>query len=283
MSDDHIKSEISVFLAGGLTEVRNRQIEAHAAACEKCRQALNKARVKQARQKREALKKASPDPLPNLFLARQGKETGIDRPASKGPWLVAGILLLVGGGYSILRRYSTGWHAESASPQESVSPSVAVSSSIPVNAAPESAASLQPSASTAAVSAPESPKNSNVLQVQQEWSGADGGITKASLVVVRNQEAWQKLWTEMAEKEPLPKVNFNRHVIVGVFAGERTGGATISLGKISETEDEVLVPYQVKSFDMQVSTAPAISHAYLLSLLPRVEKKIRLTQWEVPQ
>jgi len=73
MSNDHIKSEISLYLAGSLTESRNRQIEAHAAACEKCRHALAKARTKQSRIKREALKKASPDPMPNLFLARQGK------------------------------------------------------------------------------------------------------------------------------------------------------------------------------------------------------------------
>ena len=42
MTNDHIKSEISAYLAGGLTESRNRQIEAHSAACEKCRQALKK-------------------------------------------------------------------------------------------------------------------------------------------------------------------------------------------------------------------------------------------------
>src|ERR1035437_7727077 len=103
MSNDHIKSEISVYLAGGLTEVRNRQIEAHVASCEKCGHAIAKARTKQARVKREALKKASPDPLPNLFLARQGKEMGADRPASKAPWVVFIGLLSAGIVFGVLK------------------------------------------------------------------------------------------------------------------------------------------------------------------------------------
>src|SRR5258708_11282080 len=99
MTDEHIKSEITLYLAGSLTESRNRQIEAHAASCEKCRNALSKARSKQSRVKREALKKASPDPLPNMFLARQGKEFGHDRMPRKFPWRILLILILVGIAY----------------------------------------------------------------------------------------------------------------------------------------------------------------------------------------
>src|ERR1017187_9884771 len=108
MPNDHIKSEISAYLAGGLPEVRNRQVEAHAAACEKCRQALGKARAKLARQKREALKKASPDPMPNLFLARQGKEMGVDRPSSKAPLVVVGFLIAAAAGYGVFRHFGSG-------------------------------------------------------------------------------------------------------------------------------------------------------------------------------
>ena len=113
MSNEHIKSEISVYLAGGLSESRARQIDEHVAVCDKCRQALTKARAKQARLKREALKKASSDPLPNLFLARQGKAAGIDRPPSRVPWIIAGIVIIAGISYSLIHR-----HPAEAGPSE---------------------------------------------------------------------------------------------------------------------------------------------------------------------
>src|SRR6266581_670185 len=113
--NDHIKSEISPYLAGGLPESRNRQIEAHAAACEKCRNALAKARAKLAHVKREALKQASPDPMPNWFLARQGKNVGIDRAPAKSPWIGGVLFLLAGVGYWALRHSSLFSHAAPAS------------------------------------------------------------------------------------------------------------------------------------------------------------------------
>ena len=98
--NDHIKSEISSYLAGVLPESRNRQIEAHAASCEKCRNALSKARAKQARVKREALKKASPDEMQNLFWDRQRKLLGMDTSSGGKTWGVAVLVLVVGaGGY----------------------------------------------------------------------------------------------------------------------------------------------------------------------------------------
>ena len=88
----------------------------------------------------------------------------------------------------------------------------------------------------------------------------------------------------MQQKEPLPPVNFNRHVVACLFAGERPIGASVQLGRIRENDEEVTVSYSVSGPEAAVSTAPAEapSHPYLLALFPRVEKKIRITQREVP-
>jgi len=289
--NDHIKSEISPYLAGGLTESRNRQIEAHAAACEKCRGALAKARAKQARVKREALKKASPDPLPNLFLARQGKDVGIERAPSKGPWAAAVIFILAGAGYWTLRHSSFFPHPLIASMPEQETASVETSSAAATNPA---SAPVLPSAqanaplvshATPPAAHPEPPKPPAVLSVQQEWQGADSGIPDTRVVVIRNQEAWAKLWTDMQDKDPLPEINFSQHVVIGVFAGEQPAGTSISFGKIRDREDDVYAPYRFIPPAAQVSTTtvPAPTHPYLLSLLPSVDKKIRLSQREASQ
>jgi len=283
MSNDHIKSEISAYLAGGLPEARNRQIEAHAAACAKCEQAIAKGRIKQARQKREALKKASSDPLPNLFLARQGKNAGVDRPSSKAPGIAAAILLAAGALYGLYRHFYPGARSSEVPDSAPISSTVEVSSApAPSSAtvpAPPPPKPAPPPAADAAPSVVHEP-----LQAKQVWKSAESGIKISRLGVIRNAEAWEKLWTEMQQKEPLPPVNFSRHVVACIFAGERPAGASVQLGRIRENDEEVTVTYSVSGPEVSVSTtpAPAPSHPYLLALLPRVDKKIRLTQREAP-
>jgi hypothetical protein len=284
MSNDHIKSEISPYLAGGLTESRNRQIEAHAAACEKCRNAMAKARAKQARGKREALKKASTDPLPNLFLARQGKAAGVDNAPAKAPWMLVGMILLAGAGYYAIRHSSFFSHPLTVPMPESDSAAVETSSapapSVETPSAPPPPVKIAPPVVHA-----ETPNPPAIIAIQQEWKGAESGIQESRVVVIRNRGAWDKLWTDMQSKDPLPEINFDDHVVIGVFSSERPIGSSIVFGKIRESDNEVIAPYRVVIPDTQVSstTAPAPTHPYLLSLIPRVDKKIRLTEREASQ
>jgi Putative zinc-finger len=297
MSNDHIKSEISVYLAGGLTEVRNRQIEAHVASCEKCEHAIAKARTKQARVKREALKKASPDPLPNLFLARQGKEMGIDRFSSKKPWVVTSVLVLLGLGYWAYRHYGV-VSPSLETPVMTQEPSAVAVSTAPVissatlpappptPAEGEARPSGRPVAPAPVVPPPEKPKPTpRVLKVFQEWKGADSGIQNARVVVIRSKEAWGNLWAEMQDKETLPEVNFDREIVLCIFAGARPPGVSVSLGRIHEGDEQVVVPYRVSGPEIQVSSTTVIvpAHPYLLATMSRVEKKIRMTQREVSE
>jgi hypothetical protein len=282
VSDDHIKSEISAYLAGGLPELRNRQIEGHIAACEKCRQALTKARAKQARVKREALKKASADPLPNLFLARQGKAVGVDRPSSRGPWGLLAGLILAGAAYGLYRHFSPGFHAVRTAAVTS-DPSLAEVSSAPiVSSAPASAeasaggpaiasaTAVTPVAAASEVPVP--PPSPVILDVKQDWKGVDSGIKTSRVVVIRNWQSWEKLWAEMQGKEPLPPVNFDQYVVVCIFAGGRTPNASVHVGQIREDGREVIVPYSVsgRAVAASVPTVAASTSTVAASSSPAV-------------
>jgi hypothetical protein len=287
MSNDHIKSEISVYLAGGLPEARNRQIEAHVASCEKCEQAIAKARTKQARVKREALKKASPDPLPNLFLARQGKEMGVDRSSSKTPWVVAALVVLAGLTYWAYRHYMVATPSVDPSVVTQEPAAVAVST-VPVVSSATVPAPPPPVVTPAPAPVappPAKPKPPTILKVQQEWKGADSGIQNAWVVVIRNREAWGNLWVQMQSKEGLPEINFDREVVLCIFAGPRAPGLTVSLGPIREGEEQVIVPYRMSGTEIQGSstTVPTPAHPYLLATIARTQKKIRMTQREVSE
>jgi len=310
VSDDHIKSEISAYLTGGLPDARNRQIEAHAAVCEKCRQALSKARAKQARVKREALKKASADPLPNLFLARQGKEAGLNRPASKAPAILVGALIAAGAAYGLYRYFYSGARpSDTQAVERDVAPvavssaPVVVSSAPVISSAPVAAAVPTGVPPTPEVAAPPAP-SPIPLEVKQEWKGAESGIKTSRIVVIRNWKSWERLWAEMQGKEPLPSVNFDQYVVVCIFAGERTPNASVHVGRIREDRREVIVSYRVSgqavtaststvaasSFSVVAVSSSAVAprsgvpscHPYLLSVIPRVDKKMRITQREIP-
>jgi len=285
MSNDHIKSEISVYLTGGLPEARNRQIEAHVASCEKCEQAIVKARTKQARVKREALKKASPDPLPNLFLARQGKEMGVDQSSSKMPWVVATVLLFSGLGYWAYRHYAVSSPSVDPTLMTQEPAAVAVSTVQVISSATVPAPPPPVVAPAPVAPPPAKPKPPTILKVLQEWKGADSGIQNARVVVIRSREAWGSLWAEMQSKEVLPEVNFEREVVLCIFAGPRAPGLAVSLGPIREGEEQVTVPYRVSGTEIQASstTVPAPGHPYLLATMARVQKKIRMTQREVSE
>jgi hypothetical protein len=293
MSNDHIKSEISAYLAGGLTEARMREIDTHIVSCDKCRNALGKARAKQAHVRREALKKASADPLPNLFLARQGKNAGVDAPPSKGPWVVLTGLVLVGAGYGLYRHFSSGFHSASA-PTTSSDPTLDVASSSPAVSSAAVAAAIP-----AATEAPSPPVPSPIaLDVKQQWSGVDSGIKTGKVVVIRNKDAWEELWSDMEEDDPLPPINFNHNIVVCIFAGGHSINSAVALGKIHEEDTTVVVPYSVSGSEVNDASssvgassssatpasnvAAAPSHPFLLSMIPRIDKKIRVTQREVP-
>ncbi len=272
--NDHIKSEISSYLAGELPESRRRQIEAHAASCEKCRNALSKARAKQARVKREALKKASPEEIPNFFWDRQRKLAGTDAVSGGKSWIVIGALLVAGGGYwAYQKKNMSNVHLESA----------------PVLPAKPVTVPASPPPPKPVEDPPEPLKPPTVLHVFQDWKGPESAVTDSRLVVIRNPETWQKLWAEMALKDPLPEVDFGQKLVLGVFAG-KPAGTSIVLGRVEESDEDVSAPYRFMlpaslpvvqtSSDTVPAIVPAATHPYLLAVIPRVGKKIRITQKE---
>lgn len=60
------------------------------------------------------------------------------------------------------------------------------------------------------------------------WTGLYGGAEEGTLTV-SDEKSWQGLWARLS-REPLPKVDFARRQIVGVFLGPRpTGGFRVEI------------------------------------------------------
>lgn len=67
--------------------------------------------------------------------------------------------------------------------------------------------------------------------------GEYSGICTAGNVVISSREVWERLWTEhtsdVSPPVPLPLVNFNTALVVGVFSGQKpTSGYAIIIERI---------------------------------------------------
>jgi hypothetical protein len=168
-------------------------------------------------------------------------------------------------------------------PDSSSDPTLTV---IQASSAPASSANpAAPAAKTVEPEAKVEPKSSVAVQIIEEWKGTESNVQEPRVVVIRKKEAWEKLWTEAAIPGPLPEVDFGRHLVMGVFAGARPAGSSVGMGKIIETDNGVYAPYHFTIAAVQVSspTAQVFTHPYMFSMIPRVDKKIRLSQEEAPR
>jgi len=276
MSNDHVKVDIPAFLHGDLPESRQRQIEGHVAGCDGCRHALNKARAKLARSKRQALKNANPDPLPNLLISRLGRQSGLNRPPSRTPWGWLFLLALVAGGAYMIKRKET---RPAVVPVESSEPDIAVSTSVPSGATAVPPFDVQKSSPAAVLAPATAPAKPAVPEPPQTWSGADSGVKDFREVIINGRRSWGNLWGDMGHDSPAPPINFLDNTLVGVFAGEQpSAGVQVVLGPPKTLDEEVQIPYSITTVAVSSGAAAAVTHPYALTTISRTSKTVRLVR-----
>jgi anti-sigma factor RsiW len=263
----HVKADIPSYVNGDLAESRSREVEAHLAECDRCRAVANRAKAKNARLKRQALKKASSERVPNLLLTRLSREAGYDRTPKRGPWLGIGIffLVLVCLVWWVRQRY---WHVPGGATGGLTASSATVAGAgfdvdhSSAGVTPQGAALIARSSTTTA--------SSEV----QEWTAADSQAREFRHVVIRARGGWRALWNELGKPSPAPRVDFNTMLVVGVLAGDRVAGGEVTLGRPRETEDEVIIPYRVGGATTTADGGTLV-RPYILRTLPRSGKRVR--------
>lgn len=124
------------------------------------------------------------------------------------------------------------------------------------------------------------------------WSGPDSAISSAEYAIARNDADWQNLWerhlgqTRARESSPrmsVPRVDFSRCMVVGLFTGNRTNCNGVSLSSIQEQGGRVVLRFDESTY--QVAFGPGerpqelpMVHPYAIFVLPRSDKPIEVQE-----
>ncbi len=113
-----------------------------------------------------------------------------------------------------------------------------------------------------------------------------GGIAERSRLVIRDRDAFKKLWDQIvgvqSDKQPLPDVDFSREILVVAAMGERpSGGFEIIVDRACEVDNHLEVFVRSVDFSscgmqVQVLTAPVD-----IVRIPRTELSVVFRETEV--
>ena len=79
-------------------------------------------------------------------------------------------------------------------------------------------------------------------------AGAVSRVQAPAQLVVRDDAGWRALWRRHAGPggRPAPAVGFDQQMVIAIFAGQSSGGATVRVAKITRGPDGLVVWYAIR-------------------------------------
>jgi hypothetical protein len=104
--------------------------------------------------------------------------------------------------------------------------------------------------------------------------GDQSNIESAKQVLVRTEAELRKLWQEHAPDRPMPKVDFSREMVVGVFMGSRpNAGFSTAIVSATAANGALMVRYSENKPVAGTVTAQILTFPYHLVAIPKADVK----------
>ena len=108
--------------------------------------------------------------------------------------------------------------------------------------------------------------------------GTSSQIDEPRKVIVRSAEEFQALWKSHSAA-PLPKVDFSKSIVVGVFLGMRpTADYTVGIQAVRRTESGAVVEYIEGAPDKSRMVAQLLTSPFHLVSIPSDVKTVEFKQ-----
>ncbi len=118
-----------------------------------------------------------------------------------------------------------------------------------------------------------------------DLGGARSGIRQARQLVVRDQEAWARLWSEHTGPggSPAPAVDFAAEDVVAVFAGARpTGGHRVRIDRIGRDNDAANVHVTLLRPAPGTLTTQAFTYPFAMRSAAKLPRTVQFVLTEEP-
>ena len=107
----------------------------------------------------------------------------------------------------------------------------------------------------------------HAMQSRPTFRTIDKGIQSAIDVrreaIVRTLPDWAALWKQHTPDRPVPPVDFDREMVVAVFAGSRpTAGYSVEVTSVEERDGAVVVSYRELAPSRDAVTAQMLTSPY---------------------
>ncbi|MES2151051.1 MAG: hypothetical protein V4508_14825 [Pseudomonadota bacterium] len=123
------------------------------------------------------------------------------------------------------------------------------------------------------------PASGSALKFSTVVNDAFSGVLKAQVAVVSDDAAWAALWAQhSATRSPapaLPKIDFSRQMLLGVFSGQHPNGChELSINRIVVDGERLVVEYVDRDVaPLAVCIAALTANAYIVAI-DRVDAKV---------
>jgi hypothetical protein len=106
--------------------------------------------------------------------------------------------------------------------------------------------------------------------------GDMSGVQTMRQVTVRTAAEWQKLWKEHSPDEKMPVVDFNSHMVVGIFLGSKpSAGYQVEILSVRPEGNELVVEYAQKQPGRGMMSAQMLTEPYDLVAVPKHAGPVR--------
>lgn len=94
-------------------------------------------------------------------------------------------------------------------------------------------------------------------------------------LVIENSEEWERIWSLAMPEWSLPEIDFSTHTVIAVFmGGQSSGGHMISIERITNVENEIIIVNVKEIYPGRISVTLALTYPRHIIKIERVQKPI---------
>ncbi|MFP5502392.1 MAG: protease complex subunit PrcB family protein [Candidatus Sericytochromatia bacterium] len=118
------------------------------------------------------------------------------------------------------------------------------------------------------------------LEAEVIETGNWSQLTEPVERVIRTPEEWLAFYRSHAPAQPPPVVDFTRHMVVAVLLPRRTGGYAVTLDRLEETPDALIVHYTEERPGPDAVVIQALTQPHVFATVPRRDKPVQFAHQE---